>query len=117
MHIDAVAEKLEVFDIHENTEFYIEVFKEFYVKLPYPMKWSGIHEMMKFVDCENIVCLTPDPMALLGREEQHEEETDMLKCRWQGTVLIGASDDPRSHFEFDLKSFIANLENSTGHHR
>ncbi len=117
MHIDALAGKLESFDIHEDTEFYIEVHKEFYVKLPRAMKWSEIHDMMEFIDCENITCLTSKPMALLGDRQDFELEIDMLSCRWKGTVLVGDSEEPRSQFDYDLRSFIARLKDATGNDR
>lgn len=116
MNGEALSDKLEVFDIHEDTEFYMEVYKEFYVKLPHAMKWSEIHNIMEFIDSENITCLNSRPVPLLGDHDDLDLETEMLSCRWMGTVLVGASEEPRSSFEFDLKSFVAGLENATGHH-
>ncbi|MCY3780050.1 MAG: hypothetical protein OXG78_07060 [Chloroflexi bacterium] len=104
------ADSLNSFVIHEDSEFYIKVNKDFHVDLPGDgIKWSEMHELMEFWKLRNIVCTSPEPEPLLGRDEALDEKSNIMSFKWTGTVLVGDRDEPRNSFEFDLQELIDRL--------
>ena len=104
------ADSLNGFEIHEDSEFYIKVNKDFHVDLPGDgIKWSQMHEIMEFRKFENFVCTSPEPVPILGRDEPLDEKSNIMSFRWTGTVLVGDRDEPRNSFEFDCQELVDRL--------